>query len=86
MSPRREERVHPRVAMLRAERGLSRAELAAAVGVHPQTVGYVERGEFAPGLAVALRLAQHFALPVEAVFSLEPFPPLSADQLTRRTP
>lgn len=86
MSRRREERVHSRVAMLRAERGLSRAELAAAVGVHPQTVGYVERGEFAPSLAVALRLAQHFALPVEAVFSLEPFPPLSADQLTRRTP
>lgn len=86
MSPRREERVHSRIAMLRTERGLSRAELAAAVGVHPQTVGYVERGEFAPSLAVALRLAQYFALPVEAVFSLKPFPPLSADQLTRRTP
>jgi putative transcriptional regulator len=87
MSPRtKDEHVHSRVAMLRTERGISRAELAAAVGIHYQTVGYIERGEYAPSLAVALRLAALFGLPVEAVFSLEPFPPLTADQLARRTP
>ena len=71
--------------MLRADRGLSRAQLAEAVGIHYQTVGYIERGEYAPGLAVALRLAALFDLPVEAVFALEPFPPLTGDQLSRRT-
>jgi putative transcriptional regulator len=86
MSPRaKDEPVHTRLAMLRAERGLSRADVAQAVGVHYQTIGYIERGEFAPSLAVALRLAALFALPVEAVFSLQPFPPLTGDQLIRRT-
>jgi putative transcriptional regulator len=86
MSPRaRDEQVHSRVAMLRAERGLSRAQLAEAVGIHYQTIGYIERGEYAPSLAVALRLAQLFELPVEAIFALEPFPPLTGDQLSRRT-
>jgi len=86
VSPRsRDEQVHSRVAMLRAERGLSRAELAEAVGIHYQTVGYIERGEYAPSLAVALRIATLFGLPVDAVFSLEPFAPLTGDQLSRRT-
>ncbi|MCY7341787.1 MAG: helix-turn-helix transcriptional regulator [Pseudonocardia sp.] len=71
--------------MLRAERGLSRAELAEAVGIHYQTIGYIERGEYAPSLAVALRIAALFGLPVDAVFSLEPFAPLTGDQLSRRT-
>jgi DNA-binding XRE family transcriptional regulator len=71
--------------MLRAERGLSRQQLADAVGVHYQTVGYIERGEFAPGLALALRLARLFEVPVEAIFSLDPFVPLTADQLIGRT-
>jgi DNA-binding XRE family transcriptional regulator len=71
--------------MLRTERGLTRAQLAEAAGLHYQTVGYIERGEFAPSLAVALRLAALFELPVEAIFSLEPFPPLTGDQLSRRT-
>ena len=34
-----EERVYNRLAVLRTERGLSRHDLAAAVGVHYQTVG-----------------------------------------------
>jgi putative transcriptional regulator len=81
-----EEPVFSRVAMLRAERGLTRQQLADVIGVHYQTVGYIERGEYAPSLAVALRLARWFGLPVEAIFSLDPFLPLTSDQLTRRTP
>jgi DNA-binding XRE family transcriptional regulator len=77
--------VYSRVAMLRAERGLSRQQLADAIGVHYQTIGYIERGEYAPSLAVALRLARLFGLPVEAVFSLAPFSPLTGAQLLDRT-
>jgi DNA-binding XRE family transcriptional regulator len=79
--------VHNRIPLLRADRGISRAELAEALGIHYQTVGYIERGEYAPSLHLALRLAAFFGLPVEAVFSLEPFEQLGAAALlVRRAP
>ena len=65
--------VHNRIAMLRAERGTSRRELAEALGVHYQTVGYLERGEYSPSLYLALRIAEHFGVAVEVVFSTSPF-------------
>ncbi|BCJ57462.1 helix-turn-helix transcriptional regulator [Micromonospora endophytica] len=68
--------VYNRIAMLRAERGISRRQLAEALGVHYQTIGYLERGEFSPSLHLALRIARHFEVPVEVVFSAEPFPRL----------
>ena len=69
--------VHNRIALLRAEQGVSRRELADALGVHYQTVGYLERGEYSPSLHLALRIAAFFELPVEVVFSLEPVPRIS---------
>ena len=65
--------VHNRLAMLRAERGVSRRELAEALGVHYQTIGYLERGEYSPSLYLALRIAEYFEVPLEFVFSTEPF-------------
>jgi putative transcriptional regulator len=78
------ELVHNRLPLLRADRGISRTELADALGIHYQTVGYLERGEYAPSLHLALRIARYFGLPVEVVFSLEPFGPLGAEALTPR--
>ncbi|MEM9135264.1 MAG: helix-turn-helix transcriptional regulator [Actinomycetota bacterium] len=69
--------VFNRIAVLRAERGLSRRDLADATGVHYQTIGYLERGSYNPSLQLALSLARFFELPVEAVFSLDPFQPMS---------
>jgi putative transcriptional regulator len=68
------ETIHNRIAMLRAERGISRRQLADAVGVHYQTVGYLERGEYSPSLYLALRIAEYFEVPVEVIFSTKPFP------------
>ena len=70
--------VHNRIAMLRTERGVSRRALAEALGVHYQTVGYLERGEYSPSLHLALRIAAFFEVPVEVVFALDPFPRLGA--------
>jgi len=70
------ETVYNRIAMLRAERGISRRQLAEASGVHYQTVGYLERGEYSPSLHLALRIAEFFEVPVEVVFSTRPFPRL----------
>ena len=72
------ETVYNRIAMLRAERKVSRRELADALGVHYQTVGYLERGEYSPSLYLALRLAAYFEVPVEVIFSTEPFPRLGS--------
>ncbi|MEU5850113.1 helix-turn-helix transcriptional regulator [Saccharopolyspora shandongensis] len=68
------ETIYNRIAMLRAERGISRRQLSEALGVHYQTVGYLERGEYSPSLHLALRIAEHFEVPVEVVFSIHPFP------------
>ncbi len=69
--------VHNRIALLRVEQGVTRRELADALGVHYQTIGYLERGEYSPSLHLALRIAEYFDLPVEVVFSLDPFPRIS---------
>jgi len=66
--------IYNRIAMLRAERGISRRQLAEALDVHYQTVGYLERGEYSPSLYLALRIAAYFEVPVEVIFSTEPFP------------
>ncbi len=79
------ELVFNRLPLLRANRGLSRGELAEALGIHYQTVGYIERGEYSPSLHLALRIAAFFDLPVEAIFALEPFERLGADALLRPT-
>ena len=70
--------VYNRIALLRAEQGVTRRELADALGVHYQTVGYLERGEYNPSLHLALRIAEFFDVPVEVVFSLKPFPRLGS--------
>ncbi|MGF1663740.1 MAG: helix-turn-helix transcriptional regulator [Kineosporiaceae bacterium] len=71
------EAVHNRIALLRAEQGVTRRQLAEALGVHYQTVGYLERGEYSPSLHLALRIAEFFDVPVEVVFSTRPFPTVS---------
>ncbi|MEL7298642.1 MAG: helix-turn-helix transcriptional regulator [Pseudomonadota bacterium] len=62
---------------LRADRGLSRQEVADAVGVHYQTIGYLERGEYSPSLVLALQISKLFELPIEAIFSLDPLQSMS---------
>ena len=66
-----EERVNNRIEELRVAKGISRQELAEAVGVHYQTVGYIERGEYSPSLVLALQIAKLLDTKVEDIFSLE---------------
>ncbi len=65
-----------RLALYRTDRGLSRKDLADAVAINIQTVGYIERGDYGPSLELALKIAEHFGVSVHALFSLEPFKPL----------
>ena len=77
-------RLYNRIAVLRRERGLSRRDLAEAVGVNFQTVGYLEREEYNPSLDLAFRISDYFGLPVEMVFSTQPMRPLSEEILESR--
>jgi DNA-binding XRE family transcriptional regulator len=69
--------LYNRIAVLRAERALSRQDLADALDVNYQTIGFLERGDYNPSLTLAFALARYFGLPIEAIFSPEPFRPLS---------
>ena len=74
MSRTEETPVYNRIAQARAAVGLSRQQLAEAVGVHYQTIGYLERGEYSPSLSLALRIAQALNQDVQSLFSIHPFP------------
>ena len=55
---------------LRAEAGLTQADLAAAVGVTRKTINTVENNVFIPSALLALKIARALGKPVEAVFYL----------------
>ncbi len=74
-----EPKIHNRLKVLRVERGVSRQELAEALGINYQTVGYIERGDYNPSLELVFRISELFGLPIEAIFSREPFRPLSEE-------
>ena len=57
-----------RIAARRERAKMSRLELAELVGVNSQTIGYLERGEYNPSLALAFRLSDVFGLTVEKIF------------------
>ncbi|QCQ89937.1 helix-turn-helix transcriptional regulator [Rhodococcus sp. SGAir0479] len=68
-----------RIGVLRAERKMSRAQLAESIEVNPQTVGALERGDHYPSLDLAMRICTVFELPIEAVFSRTEFAPMSVE-------
>jgi DNA-binding XRE family transcriptional regulator len=74
--------LHNRIALFRAEHGLTRKALAEAVEVNPQTIGYLERGDYKPSLELAMKIAAQFGVAVEHLFSFTPFEPV-ADTLRR---
>ncbi|MEA3044175.1 MAG: putative transcriptional regulator [Sphingomonadales bacterium] len=64
------EKLGNRLLALRAERGLTQAALAEAVGVSRKTINTVENGVFVPSTLLALKLARALGRPVEELFVL----------------
>lgn len=60
--------MHNSLADLRAERGLSQAALAEALGVSRQTIISIERGRFDPSLPLAFKIADWFDRRIEDIF------------------
>ena len=72
MSRNSEEPVYNLIEVARVALGLSRQELADKVGVHYQTIAYLEREEYSPSLVLALRIANALNQEVTELFSLTP--------------
>ena len=67
------------VRVLRTGRGLSQAELGAALGVSRQTVNAIEANRYSPSLPLAIALARYFGLTVEEVFHVDDVDPAARD-------
>jgi putative transcriptional regulator len=50
---------------------MTQQELADRVGVTRQTILSIERGQYNPSVGLALRLAESFGVPVEALFEID---------------
>lgn len=57
-----------RLKVLRAERDWSQQDLAQRLDVSRQSVNAIETGKYDPSLPLAFRIADLFALPIEAIF------------------
>lgn len=60
--------VRNRVREERVKRGLSQAQLGAALGVSRQTVIAVEADRYSPSLPLAFRIARFFETTIEELF------------------
>ena len=57
-----------RLRELRAEQGLSQAELGGRVGVSRQAINLIENGKHDPSLSLAFAIARVFETPIETIF------------------
>jgi putative transcriptional regulator len=64
------ERIKTQVYELRLKKDLTQEALAAKVGVSRQTIIAIEKGNYAPSVLLALKIAGVFKVPVEAVFKI----------------
>jgi putative transcriptional regulator len=60
--------VKNRLKVLRAERDWSQQDLADRLEVSRQSVNAIETGKYDPSLPLAIRIAELFGLPIEAIF------------------
>ena len=61
-----------RLKVLRAERSWSQQDLAERLEVSRQSVNAIETGKYDPSLPLAFRIADLFAMPIEAIFLRAP--------------
>ncbi|MBM7097460.1 helix-turn-helix transcriptional regulator [Bacillus sp. H-16] len=60
-----------RVKELRARFSLTQTDLANRIGVTRQTIGLIEKGDYAPSITLAIKMAKTFDTSIDEVFWLE---------------
>ncbi len=66
------EKITNEVLRLRNLRGITQEDLAERVGVSRQTIIAIEKGNYAPSILLALKIARYFKEPVEKIFTITP--------------
>lgn len=59
------------VQTVRKEKGITQEQLAEAVGVTRQTIISIERGNYVPSVLLAMKIARHFDLTIENLFTIK---------------
>lgn len=54
----------------RSRSGITQDDLAKRVGVSRQTIIAIEKGNYAPSVLLALKIAHHFRVPLEDIFRI----------------
>ncbi len=60
-----------KIKVFRAMHDLTQDSLAQAIGVNRQTILAIEKGKYVPSLDLAFKIARHFKVNVEEVFTYE---------------
>jgi len=60
-----------RVRELRARFKWTQQDLADVIGATRQTIGLIEKGDYAPSVILALKISKAFSVPVEEIFYLK---------------
>ncbi|MFI3227564.1 MAG: helix-turn-helix transcriptional regulator [Clostridia bacterium] len=63
--------LYNRVKFYREQHNLNQTELAKICDVSRQTISSIERGDYHPSIVLALKMAQHFSVNVEDLFSYQ---------------
>ena len=72
--------LYNRLKEYRARISVNQQEMGQLVGVSRQTISQIERGDYSPSVTLALKIAQVFDVPVEAIFSYKEDEDESADR------
>jgi putative transcriptional regulator len=60
-----------KIKVFRAMHDLTQEDLALEIGVTRQTILAIEKGKYVPSLDLAFRIARHFNVTIEEVFTYE---------------
>jgi len=58
---------------LRTQKNITQEELAEKLKVSRQTIIAIEKGNYTPSVLLALKIANHFKLPVEHIFKISSY-------------
>jgi putative transcriptional regulator len=64
------DRVKNKLKLLRNMHGLTQEQLGSALGVTRHTILAIENGRYEPSIALALKIAAYFKVPLEEIFWL----------------
>ncbi|HUH78517.1 MAG TPA: helix-turn-helix transcriptional regulator [Methanoregula sp.] len=63
-----------KIKVYRAMHDMTQEDLAVKIGVTRQTILAIEKGKYVPSLDLAFRIARHFNVAIEDIFSYEEEP------------